>query len=134
MLFNILVRIKYSLFVVMISIGVKNFIGKRYYFIENTTPLLDLYIQSLCTHNIISNSSFSWWGAWLNENSNKIVIAPQMWFGISVKLGVSDLLPVSWVRLPNNYTLGRYCFALYKVVEDYLLNILRLIWKRKKNM
>lgn len=112
----------------------KNFIGKRYYFIENTTPLLDLYIQSLCTHNIISNSSFSWWGAWLNENSNKIVIAPQMWFGISVKLGVSDLLLVSWVRLPNNYTLGRYCFALYKVVEDYLLNILRLIWKRKKNM
>ena len=57
----------------------------------------DVRLMSLCKHHIIANSSFSWWGAWLNPNPNKIVIAPKKWFASGIK--TSDLIPKSWVTL-----------------------------------
>ena len=57
----------------------------------------DMRLMSLCHHNIIANSSFSWWGAWLNSNLNKIVIAPKRWF--FNKTNTYDLIPEDWVRL-----------------------------------
>lgn len=62
------------------------------------THLEDLYLMSQCNHNIIANSSFSWWGAWLNNNPGKIVIAPKNWFNKGPK-DTYDLYPDDWIIL-----------------------------------
>lgn len=70
------------------------------YFFNSGTDWLDLYIMSMCEHNIICNSTFSWWSAYLNENPNKIVIAPKQWFGSAYETwNTSDLIPESWIIL-----------------------------------
>jgi hypothetical protein len=68
-------------------------------YIEGETNIIDMYIMSLCTHNIISNSSFSWWGAWLNDNKNKKVIAPINWFGPKSNFYTGDIIPEKWIRI-----------------------------------
>ena len=58
----------------------------------------DLRLMSQCRHNIIANSSFSWWGAWLNENPDKLVLAPKRWFNDSSR-DTKNLIPDSWIRI-----------------------------------
>lgn len=73
--------------------------NKKYVFIQNNNPshIYDLYLMSMCKSHIISNSSFSWWGAYLNQNPGKIVIAPAHWFGEAYShYNLEDLLPKEW--------------------------------------
>jgi len=58
----------------------------------------DLRLMSACKHHIIANSSFSWWGAWLSPDREKIVIAPRRWFK-SDRLNARDLIPESWHKI-----------------------------------
>ena len=58
----------------------------------------DLRLMANCKHNIIANSSFSWWGAWLNQNPGKLVIAPQRWFSRK-DINSINVIPESWIRL-----------------------------------
>ncbi|WP_289023309.1 alpha-1,2-fucosyltransferase [uncultured Salegentibacter sp.] len=62
----------------------------------------DMMLMSSCKHNIIANSSFSWWGAWLNRNPDKIIIAPKKWFAFSKKESDNlDLIPLEWIKIKN---------------------------------
>jgi hypothetical protein len=68
-------------------------------YIEGNSAEVDMCMMTMCDHNVIANSSFSWWGAWLNDNVNKKVVAPKRWFGPAYK-GVhdtKDLYPQSWI-------------------------------------
>ena len=62
---------------------------------DGAKSFLDMHLMSLCKANIIANSSFSWWGAWLNSNRNKIIYTPKNWFN-DKSICTDDLIPNSW--------------------------------------
>ena len=68
------------------------------YISHNTSGSEDMRLMRECKHNIITNSTFSWWGAWLNINPNKLVIAPRQWLRDN-SIDTSDIIPKSWQKV-----------------------------------
>lgn len=77
----------------------ENFVGDEFIFVEGNTDYIDMWLMSLCDNNITANSSFSWWGAWLNQNTDKKVVAPKRWFGSAINHNTKDLIPESWITI-----------------------------------
>jgi len=74
-------------------------LGRNLRYIENEEYYHDFYLMSLCKHNILSNSSFAWWAAYLNPNPSKIVIAPKAWNNAAYGLDTKDLIPDEWIAI-----------------------------------
>lgn len=77
----------------------ERFQGEEFVYVGNNSEdkgYIDLYLMSLCKHHIIANSSFSWWGAWLNPSFSKIVVAPSRWLN---NISAKDIVPDKWVKL-----------------------------------
>lgn len=80
-----------------------NYVKENYRFkgeviyIDDSYKLKDyeqLILMSQCKHNIIANSTFSWWGAWLNQNKNKCVVAPSKWISSQ-----KNIVPIDWIKI-----------------------------------
>lgn len=67
-------------------------------FNNSETNYEDMRLMSLCKHNITANSTFSWWGAWLNEYDKKIVVTPKKWFNSAARSDI-DLVPHGWKKI-----------------------------------
>lgn len=75
----------------------QNIVAEEYFSFSN---IQDLNIMINAKNNVIANSSFSWWGAWLNQNTEKVVVAPRQWFGSSLShQSIEDLIPDEWILM-----------------------------------
>lgn len=83
------------------NLNVVKYPDYKFEYSENRNEFEDMQLGSCCEHNIISNSTFSWWQAWLNQNQNKLVISPSKnnWFGKRVRLSTEDIIPDNWIQI-----------------------------------
>jgi hypothetical protein len=75
-----------------------NFAESKFVICDLKNPYIEMCAMSLCDDHIIANSSFSWWGAWLNPKDDKTVIAPSRWFGSMLAKDTSDVYCNKWIK------------------------------------
>jgi hypothetical protein len=66
---------------------------------EGFSAAMNLWLMAACKHFINANSTFSWWGAWLAKNPDKVIVVPENWF-VGAKVQVADVYPSGWIQLP----------------------------------
>ena len=105
----------------------KAFPGRHFLFVEGESVLNQLYVHTLCANNIVSNSSFSWWGAWLAERRRRaegvkgVTLAPSMWLGyLPRRRGVdwSDVYFDGMEIVKNSYTMRLWLTAHFPVFAE----------------
>lgn len=104
------------------------FPGRQFHFSDNKTAVDDMYLLSLCQNNIISNSTFGWWGAWLNGYKDKKVFAPSMWYGLIPKLqkkNWGDIYSHEMKIVQNGYEFSAWCCAWVHVLGVWIKAVLR---------
>ena len=82
----------------------QNFSGPEFVLVNHIqpdTPLLheDMQLMSLCKHGAMANSSFSWWAAWMGDQSDRMIFAPKRWFGSQTQAETCDIVPERWTKL-----------------------------------
>lgn len=104
----------------------QHFRGENIYYSENNSEYFDLFLSTKCNHNILSNSTFSWWGAFLNAHTDKKVIVPERWYGpvlyreADAKNG--ELIPQEWITMPCAWD---DCASFFKAYYKYY----RIFWR-----
>jgi hypothetical protein len=76
--------------------------NENYFFPKLKSEILDLTMMSMCDNNVLSNGTFSWWGSYLNQNQNKITIAPEKWFGPAGHKDTQDIYQKDWITIDND--------------------------------
>ena len=74
----------------------ENFNSDEFHIVDSGSPYVDLRLITMCDHHINANSSFSWWGSWLNRKENKRVICPSNWFGSAINKDTRDVYCEGW--------------------------------------
>lgn len=93
----------------------------------------DMHLMSLCKHNIIANSTFSWWGAWLNQNPEKIVLVPRVWLtGTIAQKDTKNVIPEDWIRIKEKADVGILKIGKFTDAEKKNMNKYFLPFDRKK--
>jgi len=82
---------------------------KNSIFVEGLEDYEELWTIGLCSKNIMSNSTFSWWGSYLNKNENKEVYVPSIWFGPNGERNFDDIYETSWIKINVEYKNGFLC-------------------------
>lgn len=92
---------------------------KNVHYMSDSDPITDFFIQTISKNNIISNSSFSYWAAYINESKNK-VIAPSLWFGFRHNYNISELLPPEYDVINNDYSIKSYTIAFLQFISHHI--------------